>query len=283
MLAFQWHECTFKALVSVIMDVSQSTRCTGKLTAASTMTMSELKLWHAAQGGLSQCWFLDMARSTGPYVVKFTAEKNGQVIASSEVSITVGASQGSGSSVQTQTSNQTQTATPLAASTPLNISSSKPTASPTLVAVSDQPSASGNPLGGLKFFVNLNSNAKQTADSWRSSRPADATEMDKIANSPEAIWLGGWNGNVQSDVANKITAAKSQGATPIFIAYNVPGRDCGSFSAGGASDASSYNTWIQQVASGLNGNKAIVVLEPDGLSLTDCLICFNRKPIATPC
>jgi endoglucanase len=210
-------------------------------------------------------------RGTGPYVIKFTAEKNGQVIASSEVSITVGTSQGSGSNLQIQSSNQTQTAMPLAASTPLNIPTTKPTASPTLVAVADQPSASGNPLGGLKFFVNQNSNAKQTADSWRASRPADASEMDKIANSPEAIWLGGWNANVQSDVANKISAAKSQGATPIFIAYNVPGRDCGSFSAGGASDASSYNTWIQQVASGLNGNKAIVVLEPDGLALTDCL------------
>lgn len=134
-----------------------------------------------------------------------------------------------------------------------------------------QPVVAGNPLSGLKFFVNPNSNAKRTADEWRTSRQDDAYQMDKIATSPEAIWLGGWNGDVQNDVANKISSAKSQSAVPVFIAYNIPNRDCGQYSAGGVSNADAYRSWIQKIAAGINGNKAVVVLEPDALTLTDCL------------
>jgi endoglucanase len=123
----------------------------------------------------------------------------------------------------------------------------------------------------LKFYVNPYSNAKQTADSWRSTRADDAYQMDKIANSPEAVWLGGWSGDIKSAVANKISAAKSQGAVPVFIAYNIPNRDCGSYSSGGVSDASSYQSWIQNIAQGIGGSKAVVVLEPDAVASTDCL------------
>lgn len=209
----------------------------------------------------------------GPYKVSFTAEKNGQKIASSDVTIYTNDVSSSQNQNVTTKIDPTQTVQ-ITSVAPEALAQSKPQSNTVSAPETIAPavvSNSGSALSGLKFFVNPNSNAKQTADAWRSSRPNDAFQMDKIANSPEAIWLGGWNSNVQSDVANKITAAKSQGAVPVFIAYNIPGRDCGSYSAGGASDANSYASWIQQVASGISGNKAIVVLEPDGLSVVDCL------------
>lgn len=209
----------------------------------------------------------------GPYKLTFTAEKNGQAIAHTDVIIYTDGSQAQIQPVQNQTVQITSVAPEvLAQSKPQsNTQDKKSTVTTDQTISTPVVSNSGNPLSSLKFFVNPNSNAKQTADAWRNSRPQDALQMDKIASSPEAIWLGGWNSNVQSDVANKINAAKSQGAVPVFIAYNVPGRDCGSFSAGGASDANSYKSWIAQIASGINGSKAIVVLEPDGLALIDCL------------
>ena len=184
----------------------------------------------------------------GPYTLTFTAEKNGQVIGTSQVAFYTGAD-----------------------SQQLSAQSSSPAPTPALVPSTQSSVVAGNALSDITFFVNPNSNAKATADSWRQSRPNDAYQMDKIANSPEAIWLGGWSGDVESMVAAKKAAAKKQSEVPVFIAYNIPQRDCGSYSGGGMGDASSYASWIQKIASGISGAKAVVVLEPDALASTDCL------------
>jgi hypothetical protein len=52
--------------------------------------------------------------------------------------------------------------------------------------------AVSNPLSGARWYVDPYSNAKRTADSWRSTRPLDATQMDKVAANPQADWFGGW-------------------------------------------------------------------------------------------
>jgi endoglucanase len=204
-------------------------------------------------------------RGTGPYKITFTAEKNGQKIGTSEISIYTGAKTAITQTSDAAKKNQAKTT---AVVEPVVT----PAPTPTVTPVQEVTQAvAGNPLSGMKFFVNPNSNAKRTADEWRTSRPNDAFQMDKIANSPEAIWLGGWNSNVQQDVANKIAAAKAQGAAPVFIAYNIPNRDCGSYSAGGVSNGDAYRSWIKQIAAGISGNKAVVVVEPDSLTSTDCL------------
>lgn len=122
-----------------------------------------------------------------------------------------------------------------------------------------------------KLFVDADNPATRQAADWATSRPTDAAVMARIGSTPTAIWLGGWNANVQSDVARNMSAAASQSAVPTFVAYNIPGRDCGSYSAGGASDSSSYISWIKQVSAGLSSGKAILVLEPDGLANIDCM------------
>jgi len=92
---------------------------------------------------------------------------------------------------------------------------------------------SGNPIAGASFWINPNSNAKKTADSWRASRPADAAQMDKIAMGSQAQWFGGWSGDIFTAVTNAVNTVTAAGAVPVFVAYNIPQRDCGGLSGGG--------------------------------------------------
>jgi endoglucanase len=130
---------------------------------------------------------------------------------------------------------------------------------------------SSNPLAGLTFWVDPDSGAAQQAAAWRSSNPDDALLMDKIAAQPVAKWLGDWNSDVGADVARAVDTAAAADAVSMFVVYNLPGRDCGSYSAGGASDGPAYEAWIDAIAAGLGGRTAVFVLEPDGLPQMDCL------------
>jgi endoglucanase len=133
-----------------------------------------------------------------------------------------------------------------------------------------------NSIAGVRLFVSPDSPAKRQADAWRKSRPSDAALMQRIAEQPVARWMGNWNRNVRGDVAAVMSDASRQGATPVLVAYNIPSRDCGSYSAGGSSGAGAYRKWIRDFAAGLGGRRAIVVLEPDALGGADCLSADKR-------
>ncbi len=51
------------------------------------------------------------------------------------------------------------------------------------------------------------------------------------------------------------------------MVYNVPNRDCGGPSGGGAPSHAAYRAWVDEVAAGLAGRPATIVLEPDVLPL----------------
>lgn len=133
-----------------------------------------------------------------------------------------------------------------------------------------------NPFSGAKLYVNPNNDPKKWADANRSSRPSDAVLMDKIGNQPESVWLGDWNPNPQQDAANFTNTIAAQGALPVFVLYNVPLRDCGSYSAGGAQSPDAYRAWVRGVAAGIGSRKAVVLLEPDGLSNIDCMSASDQ-------
>src|SRR5918999_5177943 len=130
------------------------------------------------------------------------------------------------------------------------------------------PRAATAALIGASLYVNPSSPAQQQADSWRSARPADAAQMDKIASQPVAIWLGEWSGDVRAAVSSAISRAA--GRMTVFVAYNIPYRDCGGYSAGGVS-ATAYRTWARSIAAGLAGTPAVIVLEPAALAGMECL------------
>lgn len=121
-------------------------------------------------------------------------------------------------------------------------------------------------LVGLKFLSGGNTGATKQAEEWRASRPHDAALMDRLAQQPVAKWVNEWV--PLSEVPRTITRAISAGATPVFVAYNIPNRDLGSHSAGGAADAAAYRQWIRDFAAGLGGKRSVVVLEPDAVPQT---------------
>ena len=88
---------------------------------------------------------------------------------------------------------------------------------------------------------------------------------------PSGKWIAEWNGDVTTAVQAYTNAAQNDGKLPVLIAYNIPNRDCGSYSAGGIGGGDAYKSWISSFASAIGNRPAIVVLEPDALMQLDCL------------
>jgi len=167
---------------------------------------------------------------------------------------------------------------PLSASPPaLPPLSASPPTPPPLSAPPSGPES--NPFAGARFYVNPNSNAAQTEAAWRSSgRSADANAMAKIANNPQATWFGDWNGSdPYAAVHNAVSQAAGVGALPVLVTYNIPGRDCGSLSAGGAVSADAYRTFIDGFVRGISNARAVVIVEPDALPELDCMSTGNQQ------
>jgi endoglucanase len=132
-------------------------------------------------------------------------------------------------------------------------------------------SQAGNPFRGRRLYVDPYSPARQQAEAWRRTRPADAALIRRIADQPQAIWLGDWMRDVRRETDALVTRIAGAGALPVFVAYNIPYRDCGLHSAGGARGGDGYRRWARDLAAGLRRRPSVVILEPDGLAAIDCL------------
>jgi endoglucanase len=141
------------------------------------------------------------------------------------------------------------------------------------------PRAKGeNPFAGVNFMVDPDSNAGRQVERWKDSRPADAALLKKIADQPTAAWFGDWTPLVERAVARFVDAHERVNALPVFVLYNVPNRDCGNYSKGGAIGGEHYKRWIDGVRKGIGSRRAVAVLEPDALGLLDkCLSLVDQK------
>jgi len=121
------------------------------------------------------------------------------------------------------------------------------------------------------FYVDPGTNAAQ----WVAANPGDSrTPMirDRIAATPQGRWFTTTNTSaVRAEVDSYVGAAAAAGKVPIMVVYDIPNRDCGGASGGGAPSHDAYRAWIDQVAAGIAGRPAAIVLEPDVLALmTNC-------------
>lgn len=134
---------------------------------------------------------------------------------------------------------------------------------------------STNPFLGRHGYLDPNSAAAVAA---RTASPADAALLHKIADHPQANWLGDWNptATVAEEVRGWLRAQTAAGALPVLVLYAIPHRDCGSYSAGGLPDATAYDAWLNQIALGIGATRAVVILEPDALPGEDCLTSAQR-------
>ncbi|MEU4471907.1 glycoside hydrolase family 6 protein [Micromonospora sp. NPDC023888] len=110
---------------------------------------------------------------------------------------------------------------------------------------------------------------------WVAANPGDsrtAVIRDKIASQPQARWFANFNpSTVQSEVSGFIGAANAAQQIPVLAVYEIPNRDCGGASAGGAPDLNQYQTWVSNFARGLGNQTVIIILETDSLALLTCL------------
>ena len=119
------------------------------------------------------------------------------------------------------------------------------------------------------LYVNPDSNAGRLATT--TSDPTTKRIMSKLAMTAAATWYGDWNTSVRNDVNTVVSAAAAAQQVPVLVTYNIPGRDCGNYSAGGSASTRAYQAWIEEFAAGIGSRKAIVILEPDALAQLDCL------------
>lgn len=109
-----------------------------------------------------------------------------------------------------------------------------------------------------------------------------ATKIDAaIAGHNTVKWYGDWDadGNsatdIEAEVSNYVGAAAAMGQLPVVVAYNIPGRDCGGASSGGAGSSALYKAWIEKFARGIGLRPAIVILEPDAVAQAADETCMN--------
>lgn len=146
-----------------------------------------------------------------------------------------------------------------------------------LVGVAPVADPAPAPLEGRKLYVEPGGPAHAQATAWSGSRPNDATLIRRIAEQPQALWLGEWRADVRATVARRVARARAGGRVPVLVAYNVPNRDCGQHSSGGAASAADYRGWIGQIAAGIGAAPVVVILEPDALAGMDCLSRADRR------
>ena len=136
---------------------------------------------------------------------------------------------------------------------------------------SDQPAPAPQtivPAAASEFWVDPASPAAKQVEQWRNDgRTADASELEKIARQPVAHWIGS-QGNTADQTKALVSQAKAARRTPVLVAYNIPNRDCGQYSSGGAQNDGQYRDFVAHMADGIGGTKAIVILEPDALAQT---------------
>jgi endoglucanase len=125
------------------------------------------------------------------------------------------------------------------------------------------PPAPTSPSG---FYVDPATAAAAQVTQWTAEgRTEDAELVRRISEQPLPLWVTGDAAQVQAQTTEYVARAAAASARPLLVAYNIPHRDCGSFSGGGAPDGDYYRSWIAALADGLEGSGATVVLEPDAV------------------
>jgi endoglucanase len=93
----------------------------------------------------------------------------------------------------------------------------------------------------------------------------------KIFEHPVSFWYGSRNGKEMEKIDYSLQRLLRRTAPqlPVLVVYNMPNRDIGQYSKGGATTRGSYLAFLKSFADGIGNNKPILIFEPDSLSHTD--------------
>jgi cellulose 1,4-beta-cellobiosidase len=134
-----------------------------------------------------------------------------------------------------------------------------------------------NPFEGARLYVNPE--YTRMIEGAAARAPAhDAPLLKKLAGMPTAIWLSaiadlqGMQGHL--DEALKQQTAGGQPVVPLFVVYNLPGRDCNAEASAGelpvseVSEARYQREYIDVIAAQLRAHPQVrvaLIIEPDSL------------------
>jgi len=128
------------------------------------------------------------------------------------------------------------------------------------------------PAVGTTIVTPDESKAALTAASPTGLSADEADAASYLAAQPTAYWLTPEVDPIDAvwdRIADLAAEAREQDAALAVVVYGLPGRDCGSYSAGGL-DAEAYVEWTDLIGQALRNAQdvqKIVILEPDSLSL----------------
>ncbi|MEK7499662.1 MAG: glycoside hydrolase family 6 protein [Patescibacteria group bacterium] len=128
-----------------------------------------------------------------------------------------------------------------------------------------------NPFNGANLYHEPTGAAYMEMQRLSTVQPGESRELSIIANEPRAVWFGGWNTNVESDVRTVVNDAVTQGTLPVLVAYAVPTFSCEEYVGKRTVVETNYLKWMSQFAAGIGANKVIVILEPDAIAGRECL------------
>ncbi|MGL5927919.1 MAG: glycoside hydrolase family 6 protein [Dermatophilaceae bacterium] len=135
---------------------------------------------------------------------------------------------------------------------------SSPTPSPT--------GAAKVPFGDGRFYVR----PEASAATWvrqSGTDPRRTRIQQSIANQPTAEWF---SDDVRpGQLSTYVRSARTAGQVPVLISFRLPKRVCGD--GGGVTSAAAYRTWIDELARGVAGGPAVVLLEPFSIATYGCV------------
>jgi len=134
-----------------------------------------------------------------------------------------------------------------------------------------------NPFAGARFYVNPD--YAHMIEGAAARAPAEqAAQLKKVAALPTAIWLSSIADlqamPAQLDDALKQQTAGGQPVVPVFVVYDMPGRDCNAEASAGelpiseAGEARYQREYIDVIAAQLRAHSQLrvaLVIEPDSL------------------
>jgi endoglucanase len=177
-----------------------------------------------------------------------------------------GADPGAASPAAGASAGQTRSTTPVAAA---------PTTPAPTVTPSASPSPTPRPVPSALF-----PDPHTNADDWLAANPTDpraALIRARIASQPQAHWFTTVDlGTAQSGMSRYVEAANLAGQIPEVVIYGITDRDCGHYSAGGATTLAQYQNWIEALGAGLGDRRVIIILEPDAIAGQTCLSAADQ-------
>lgn len=139
------------------------------------------------------------------------------------------------------------------------------------------PAAAGIGDGTTFYTPKPNDGAvRQIADLTAQGDKELADQLRAMIATPQAVWVTGGSGqSLTQSVKAEAQRAAGKRTLPVFVAYNIPFRDCAQFSAGGATTVAEYRAWVDAFAAGIGDRAAAVILEPDGLGIIPWYTSIN--------